>query len=63
MDASPTTASPSVFSHRDFRRYLSAGFLAILAMQIQSVAVSCRFIASRGLRWRSDTLACSNSCR
>jgi len=40
MDASPTTASPSVFSHRDFRRYLSAGFLAILAMQIQSVAVS-----------------------
>jgi MFS family permease len=38
MDDSPATAS--TLSHRDFRRYLSAAFLAILATQIQSVAVS-----------------------
>ncbi|MGB0059138.1 MFS transporter [Candidatus Binatus sp.] len=40
MDASAATANPGVLSHRDFRRFLSAGFLAILAIQIQSVAVS-----------------------
>jgi MFS family permease len=40
MDDSPATANSSALAHRDFRRYLSAGFLAILAMQIQSVAVS-----------------------
>ena len=40
MDDSPATANSSALSHRDFRRYLSAAFLAILAMQIQSVAVS-----------------------
>jgi MFS family permease len=39
MDASPATANSTALSHRDFRRYLSAAFLAILAMQIQSVAV------------------------
>lgn len=38
MSATPGTAT--VLSHRDFRRYLSAGFLLILAIQIQSVAVS-----------------------
>jgi MFS family permease len=40
MDASPATANSSALSHRDFRRFLSASFLAILASQIQSVAVS-----------------------
>lgn len=40
MDSSPATAKSSALSHRDFRRFLSASFLAILAAQIQSVAVS-----------------------
>jgi MFS family permease len=40
MAASSTTPNSTALSHRDFRRYLSAGFLAILAIQIQSVAVS-----------------------
>src|SRR5271167_1226420 len=40
MDAPPTITNSTVFAHRDFRRFLSATFLAILAMQIQSVAVS-----------------------
>ena len=40
MAAPPPIANSTVLSHRDFRRYLSAGFLAILAIQIQSVAVS-----------------------
>ncbi len=40
MAASPSTANSTALSNRDFRRYLSAGFLAILAIQIQSVAVS-----------------------
>jgi MFS family permease len=39
MDASPATANSTAFAHRDFRRYLVAAFLAILATQIQSVAV------------------------
>ncbi|MGB8682416.1 MAG: MFS transporter [Candidatus Binatus sp.] len=39
MDDSPATANSSALSHRDFRRYLGAAFLAILATQIQSVAV------------------------
>src|SRR5271169_2040736 len=39
MDATPATANSSALAHRDFRRYLSAAFLAILATQIQSVAV------------------------
>jgi MFS family permease len=40
MAASSPTANSTALSHRDFRRYLGAGFLAILAIQIQSVAVS-----------------------
>jgi hypothetical protein len=43
IDAAPTQApepATRVLSHRDFRRYLSAVFLGILAIQIQSVAVS-----------------------
>jgi len=40
MDASPAISNSSALSHRDFRRYLSASFLAILGVQIQSVAVS-----------------------
>jgi MFS family permease len=40
MDPSPARENSSALAHRDFRRYLSANFLAILAMQIQSVAVS-----------------------
>ena len=40
MEASPATANSSALAHRDFRRFLGATFLAILAMQIQSVAVS-----------------------
>ena len=40
MAAPSRTANSTALSHRDFRRYLSAGFLAILAIQIQSVAVS-----------------------
>ena len=40
MAAPSTTENTTALSHRDFRRYLSAGFLAILAIQIQSVAVS-----------------------
>src|SRR6202044_1780129 len=40
MDSSPVTATPSALAHRDFRRFLSASFLAILAAEIQSVAVS-----------------------
>ncbi|MGA9721291.1 MAG: MFS transporter [Candidatus Binatus sp.] len=40
MDPSPASAKSSVLSHRDFRRFLSANFLAILALQIQSLAVS-----------------------
>ncbi|HZC46090.1 MAG TPA: MFS transporter, partial [Candidatus Acidoferrum sp.] len=40
MDASPANSNSSAFAHRDFRRFLSASFLAILAAQIQSVAVS-----------------------
>ena len=40
MDASPANANSNALSHRDFRRFLSAAFLAILATQIQSVAVS-----------------------
>src|SRR5271167_4921287 len=40
MDAPPTITNSTVFAHRDFRRFLSASFLAILAAQIQSVAVS-----------------------
>jgi MFS family permease len=39
MDASPTTANSNALAHRDFRRFLVAAFLAILATQIQSVAV------------------------
>src|SRR5208282_780173 len=35
-----TNENSSALAHRDFRRYLSAGFLAILAFQIQSLAVS-----------------------
>ena len=40
MAAPSTTENTTALSHRDFRRYLSAAFLAILAIQIQSVAVS-----------------------
>ncbi len=40
MDSSPVTARPSALAHRDFRRFLSASFLAILAAEIQSLAVS-----------------------
>src|ERR1700689_4173139 len=40
MDSSPVTATPNALAHRDFRRFLSASFLAILAAEIQSVAVS-----------------------
>ena len=40
MDASPATANSNALAHRDFRRFLVAAFLAILATQIQSVAVS-----------------------
>src|SRR5271156_2371414 len=40
MDPSPATANTSALSHRDFRRFRGAAFLAILATQIQSVAVS-----------------------
>ncbi|HZC46704.1 MAG TPA: MFS transporter [Candidatus Acidoferrum sp.] len=40
MDASPASSNSSAFAHRDFRRFLCASFLAILAAQIQSVAVS-----------------------
>ena len=39
MAAPPTIENSTALSHRDFRRYLGAGFLAILATQIQSVAV------------------------
>jgi MFS family permease len=39
MAVPPTIENSTALSHRDFRRYLSAGFLAILATQIQSVAV------------------------
>jgi MFS family permease len=39
MDASPSTANSNALAHRDFRRFLVAAFLAILATQIQSVAV------------------------
>jgi MFS family permease len=38
--APPITANSTALAHRDFRRYLGAGFLAILAFQIQSLAVS-----------------------
>src|SRR5271155_5497673 len=40
MAAPSTTANTNALAHRDFRRFLGASFLAILAMQIQSVAVS-----------------------
>jgi len=40
MDASPATANSNALAHRDFRRFLVAAFLAILATQVQSVAVS-----------------------
>src|SRR5271156_6591679 len=40
MDSSPVTATPNALAHRDFRRFLSASFLAILAAEIQSLAVS-----------------------
>src|SRR5271167_387807 len=40
MDSSPVTARPNALAHRDFRRFLSASFLAILAAEIQSLAVS-----------------------
>src|SRR5580692_8083260 len=39
MDASPANSNSSALAHRDFRRFLVAAFLAILATQIQSVAV------------------------
>jgi MFS family permease len=39
MDAPPATANSNALAHRDFRRFLVAAFLAILATQIQSVAV------------------------
>jgi MFS family permease len=45
MDASPATANTNALSHRDFRRFLGAAFLAILATQIQSVAVSWQIYA------------------
>ena len=45
MDSSPATANSSALSHRDFRRFLGAAFLAILATQIQSVAVSWQIYA------------------
>ena len=45
MDASPATANSNALSHRDFRRFLAAAFLAILATQIQSVAVSWQIYA------------------
>jgi MFS family permease len=40
MDASHATANSTALAHRDFRRFLVAAFLAILATQVQSVAVS-----------------------
>jgi len=40
MADSPTNENTTALAHRDFRRFLGASFLAILAMQIQSVAVS-----------------------
>src|SRR5271156_2417306 len=40
MAAPSTTANTNALANRDFRRYLGAGFLAILAFQIQSGAVS-----------------------
>ena len=45
MDASPAPANSNALSHRDFRRFLSAAFLAILATQMQSVAVSWQIYA------------------
>ena len=45
MNDSPATANPSALAHRDFRRFLGAAFLAILATQIQSVAVSWQIYA------------------
>jgi MFS family permease len=39
MDAARATANSNALAHRDFRRFLVAAFLAILATQIQSVAV------------------------
>jgi len=45
MDASPATENSSALAHRDFRRFLGASFLAILATQIQSVAVSWQIYA------------------
>jgi MFS family permease len=45
MAASPITSDSSALSNRDFRRYLGAGFLAILAIQIQSVAVGWQIYA------------------
>jgi MFS family permease len=40
-----TSASASVLWHRDFRHYLASVFLGILAIQIQSVAVSWQIYA------------------
>ena len=45
MDASPAIVNSSALAHRDFRRFLGAAFLAILATQIQSVAVSWQIYA------------------
>ena len=39
------SATSTALSHRDFRRYLAAVFLGILAIQIQSVAVSWQIYA------------------
>ncbi len=45
MDDSSATVNSSALAHRDFRRFLGASFMAILAMQIQSVAVSWQIYA------------------
>src|SRR5579863_7126739 len=42
---SETSRTETVLAHRDFRRYLAAVFLGILAIQIQSVAVGWQIYA------------------
>ena len=45
MDDAGVGPKSSALAHRDFRRFLAASFLAILALQIQSVAVSWQIYA------------------
>src|SRR5271166_1478766 len=48
MADSPTNENTTALAHRDFRRFLGASFLAILASQIQSVAVSWQIYSIAG---------------